>query len=249
MRDVGCLLGDSKVHRKVFVISALFFSACSNVATHQRPDDYYSGATQRLVQAPEAAPLFKGDEKVIADEDIKRILDYRYEFPARNRIAILPLGQRAWWSTWSNEFAVMNDQMEKDLIAALRRSKRIFDASYVPSFLVPERRTVPYLREAAARYQADLMLLYRSDCKTYEKFRMFSANETKAFCTVETALLDVRTGVIPFTSVTTETFEAKKTDQDTNFAETVHKAEIEAIGKALLASANNLVVFIDAPPE
>lgn len=237
------------MYRELLVIGALLVSGCTSVATQQRPDDYYSGTSQRFVQAPDATPLFKGDEKVIADEDIKRILDYRYEFPGKSRIAILPLGQRAWWSTWSNEFALMNDQLEKDFIAALRRSTKIFDASYVPSFLVPEKRTVPYLREAAARYQADLMFLYRSDCKTYEKFRMFSANETKAFCTVEAALLDVRTGVIPFTTVTTESFEAKKADQDTNFSETVHKAEIEAIGKALLTSANNVVAFIDAPSK
>jgi len=194
----------------------------------------------------EVTPLFKGDEKVIADDDIKRILDYRYVFPKQNRVAIFPLGQRAWWSNRSDEFATMNDKNEQAYIAALRGSEKIFDASYLPSILVPEKQTVPYLREAAARYQADLMLLYRTDCRTFEKYRLFSPNETKAFCTVETVLLDTRTGIIPFTSVTKETFATQKSEKDTNFSETVHKAEIEAIGKALLASAIKLVEFIGA---
>lgn len=225
------------------IIGVFLIAGCTSVATHQRPDSYYNSAVNP--RAMEATPLFKGDEKVIADDDIKRILDYRYVFPKQSRIAIFPLGQRAWWSTWSSEFATLNAENEQAYISTLRTSKRIFDASYLPSILVPEKQTVPHLREAAARYQADLMLLYRSDCKTFEKFHLFSPNETKAFCTVETVLLDTRSGIIPFTSVTTETFDAKKTSQDTNFSETIHKAEIEAIGKALLMSARNLVAFID----
>jgi hypothetical protein len=58
--------------------------------------------------------------------------------------------------------------------------------------------------------------------------------------------LDTRLGIIPFTSVTTEAFEAKKSDEDSNFTETIRKAEIENIGKGLLTSAQRLVAFMDA---
>lgn len=219
-------------------------SGCASAPSEPRPADYYT-----LNEAPvaaESAPLFKGDETVIGDDEIRRILDYRYTFPKLSRIAILPLGQRAWWSSWSAEFSVMNAEQEQKFLAALRGSKRIFDASYLPSVIIPGKRTIPYLREAAARYQADLLLMYRTDCKTFEKYRMFSPDETKAYCTVETIVLDTRTGIIPFTSVNTETFEAKLTKSDQNFSETIHKAEIAAIGKALLGAAQNLVAFMDA---
>jgi hypothetical protein len=230
--------------RSICVALVVTLAGCSTVASQTRPDSYYPQTSTG--SSTDTSALFKSDGSVIADEDIKRILDHRYLFPKQNRIAILPLGQRAWWSTWSNEFAVLNAEKEESFIKALRSSSKIYDASYLPSIVVPEKRTIPYLREAAARYQADLLLLYRADCKTFEKYRVFSANETKAYCTVETVLLDTRLGIIPFTSVTTEAFEAKKSDEDSNFTETIRKAEIENIGKGLLTSAQRLVAFMDA---
>jgi hypothetical protein len=190
------------MHRCIALIFLMALAGCSTVASQARTDSYYSQAS--ATSSNDNAPLFKSDGGVIPDEDIKRILDYRYVFPEQNRIAILPMGQRTWWSTWSNEFAMLNAQKEQEFITALRSSSKVFDASYLPSIVVPEKRTVPYLREAAARYQADLLLIYRADCKTFEKYRVFTANESKAYCTVESVLLDTRSGIIPFTSVTTK---------------------------------------------
>lgn len=220
-------------------------AGCSAYATKGRPNDYYGQASP--VSSADTSPLFKSDSSAIPDEDIKRILDYHYMFPKQNRIAILPLGQRAWWSTWSNEFAKLNAEKEEEFMNVLRSSSKVFDASYLPSIVVPEKRTIPYLREAAARYQADLLLLYRTDCKTFEKYRVFSANQTKAYCTVETVVLDTRSGIIPFTSVSMETFEATKSDEDANLTETIRKAELEAIGRGLLRNAQRLVAFMDGP--
>ena len=55
-----------------------------------------------------------------------------------------------------------------------------------------------FLREAAARYQADLLLLFRSSCRTFERYRLFEQDQARAFCAVESVMLDVRTGLVPF---------------------------------------------------
>ena len=110
--------------------------------------------------------------------------------------------------------------------------------------LVPEKRTVPTLREAAARFQADLLLAYRTSCNSYNKYRFIDPNETKAYCSVEAILLDVRSGIITKSVVSSQDFVAKKQKEDVNFSETVKKAELEAISKSLLEVAKQVNNFL-----
>jgi len=159
-------------------------------------------------------------------------------------VAILKLSKDSYWQYYSNDFTQLTDSISKEFIQTLVDSDKIYDASFLPSMLVPEKRTVPYLREAAARYQADLLLVYRSSCRSYQKYRFVSPDETKAYCSVEAALLDIRKGIVPFTSVSTNEFMTVKDPADTNFSETKKKAELEAISKSLGEVAKELVSFL-----
>ncbi len=223
-------------------IPVLVLAALTGCATQQRPSTYYDNLPAVKVDAAES--LFKGDASVVSDADIQKILAHKYEFPTHIRIAVLPLGQRAWWSSWSDEFAGLNANMEAAFTKALLSSNRVYDASYLPTIVVPDKRTVPYLREAAARYQADLLLMYRSDCKSYGKYRMFSNNQVRSYCSVETVILDTRTGIVPFTSTSTRAFEAEQSQAETGFSETAKKAEIEAVGALLVEAAGKLSAFM-----
>lgn len=228
---------------------ALLFLVCllpactSSVSTQPRPTSYYEEQT-RSENRTEQFSLFKSDREVLSDEDIARILEYPFRVPPQSRVAILPIGQRSWGG-WSYEFTRLSENIETEFIRVLRSSRFIYDASYLSSLLVPEQRTVPYLREAAARYQADLLFMYRSGCQQYEKSRLFSADETKAYCTVEAVVLDTRSGIIPFTSVATEEYSAKETKEDINLLETIHKAEMQAISSALSRIAKDFVAFLE----
>ena len=218
--------------RLMIVFSACAVGGCAvPISTGVRPDAYYE---TRAAQEADAS-LFGGDAAVLSDEAISRILDYRYEPPPLSRVALMPFG-REIWSGWSEELAVVSDDLKRDVIARLTSSPRVYEASYLPSILIPEKHSVPYLREAAARYQADLLLIYRTYCRSFEKYRFLAPNETKAFCGVEAALLDTRTGLVPFTSVATHSFSARKGEADLNFQETVLKAQLEAVTKALADS-------------
>lgn len=231
---------------KKFVILSFvcLLPACtSSVSTQPRPTGYYEEQT-RSENRTDQLSLFKSDKEVLSDEDIAKILEYPFRVPSQSRVAILPIGQRSWGG-WSDEVTQLNDNIETEFIQVLRSSRFIYDASYLPSLLVPERRSVPYLREAAARYQADLLLMYRAECHQYEKYRLFSADETKAYCTVEAVVLDTRSGIIPFTSVATEEYSAKETKEDFNLLETIHKAEMQAIGSALSTIAKEFVAFLE----
>ncbi len=128
----------------------------------------------------------------------------------------------------------------------------MYDASFLPSLLVPEQRTVLFLREAAARYQADLLLAYRTNCRTYERYRMVSQNETRAHCSTEAVLLDVRSGIVPFTVVASKEFSATRERDDMNFRETVRRAELAAISESLgeiASQLNRFLVSIETTPS
>lgn len=165
--------------------------------------------------------------------------------PSQSRVAILKLSSDNYWHYYSNDFTQLTESIATNFVGQLRSSPRVYDASFLPSMLVPEQRAVPYLREAAARYQADLLLAYRSNCHTFEKYKFVNPNETKAYCSVEAVLLDVCSGIVPFTVVSTNEFTAKKEKGDTNFNETIRKAEMTAIAKSLEEAATQINAFMN----
>ncbi|MEL7450637.1 MAG: hypothetical protein AAFN78_15595, partial [Pseudomonadota bacterium] len=65
-----------------------------------------------------------------------------------------------------------------------------------------------------------------------------------AYCGVEAVLLDTRTGLVPFTSVALESFEAIESEADTNFRETVLKAQLSATEDALASVVGEIVRFL-----
>jgi len=223
----------------VAIAIIILIGGCTSSSTQHRPESYYSDSPA----TDDGADLF-GSGELLSDTDIERILNYRLKLPEKNRVAILKLSKDSYWQYYSNDFTQLTDSISKEFIQTLVDSDKIYDASFLPSMLVPEKRTVPYLREAAARYQADLLLVYRSSCRSYQKYRFVSPDETKAYCSVEAALLDIRKGIVPFTSVSTNEFMTVKDPADTNFSETKKKAELEAISKSLGEVAKELVSFL-----
>lgn len=227
----------------LWLIVPVLATGCATVSTVPRPADYY----QRSVVEEESTgsdTLFRGDGRVLSDSEIERILNYRLVLPSSNRIALLQLSGGNSWMGYSGEVSQLTDSIKTNFVERLKSTPRVFDASFLPGMLVPKERSVPYLREAAARYQADLLLAYRSSCRTYEKYRFVGSDEARAYCTVEAVLLDVRSGVAPFSSVATREYRAVKGSSDLNFRETRKKAELEAVANSLGEIADSLLQFL-----
>ncbi len=184
--------------------------------------------------------LFKGDQAVLSNQDIDRILTARITMEDRHRLAVLRLNSR---NVWVQEMADLETQNSERFLKSLASSSQLTQVRFMPSLLIPERRTVPYLREAAARFQADLLLIYGTRVRTFQRDRLIGTDEVHAEAVVESVLLDVRTGIVIHTTQATENISAKKTPGDLNFAQTVAKAQTEATGKALLKLADAVVTF------
>jgi len=229
------------IQRLVLILAAISVLGCTTVpvSTESRPDAYYSSVDL----ADPGGSLFSGDAAVLSDEAINTILTYEYSPPQLSRIALMPFGREAW-SSWSEELSLATDEMKDGVIDKLKASPRVYDASYLPSILIPEKRTVPHLREAAARYQADLMIVYRSYCRSFDRYRVFAADKSRSFCGIEAILLDTRTGLVPFTSIASRTFDVVENDADTNFQETRLKAQLTATSQALADVSTEIVNFL-----
>jgi hypothetical protein len=152
-----------------------------------------------------------------------------------------------WWG-WSEDFVRMNEKIDADFLGRLQTCKHLRDVSYLPSLVTPREMTIPYLRQAAARFQADLLLVYRTSSETYGKQKMLAKDEGKAYCTVEAILVDTRTGIIPFSTVLTEASTTERNTADISMSEMIARAQQEAIGRAWLRLAGQVVQFMDSLP-
>jgi hypothetical protein len=236
------------------LLAALFATAllagCTFPSSRVNQDPLGLDYTARQQAVDEPQSLFPSDVAVLNDSAIKRILSYRLTLPPASRIAVLQLTdhQQLWWRD-SEDFARLNEDLTDSLLAGLRRSPRVATAALLPSLMVPRQRTIPYLREAAARYQADLLLGYRTSCSLFRRTRFLQKSQYRATCSVETVLLDTRSGIVPFTLVTTrsEVFEKQKQDFETR--EAIVRAQFRATDEALAEVVKQVAEFLMTTPE
>ena len=98
--------------------------------------------------------------------------------------------------------------MDVRVAAEVPDEGRPFEPPVVPFAVVAQ--IVLLIESQVARFQtaltpqavADLLLVFRVGSDTYSQYRTFAKDKTKAYSTCELVLLDVRTGLVPFTRVT-----------------------------------------------
>ena len=193
--------------------------------------------------------LFPGDAELLSELSVGQTLDYDYQPPSQVRIAVFQLG-REIYATWSGFFLLINDPLQQRLTDQLADASRIFDASYLPEMLVPEQKSAPRLRDAAALHQADLLLVYRSDCSISYRlrflgFRNLGANRAEGICDVEAVLLDVRTGFVPLTVTASKPFDVERASGNQYFLAPVLAAMYMARRDALTEVGTQIVQFLN----
>jgi hypothetical protein len=192
--------------------------------------------------------LFPEDEQVLSDAAIQRALAARVTLPASTRVVVVPLDRgRRWY--WSDDLNTLSDETARRLTATLEASERIREADLLPALLTTRRATVPQLRAAGARSQADLLVLYRVETRTFQRRAFLAPVETRAYSNLEALLLDVRTGLIPFSTVVSANFEAEKTREEHDASETRRHAELQAVGAALEQLGREVRTFLETDPE
>lgn len=235
---------ENKKKLSAFLLIAAVVLACSSakrsVPSYLDSLDYQGRETLN-------ESLFREDVSLLTNEEIERILGSKIELPRNARLAILQLGGESHVLVLPEPESDAEDALSS-LRDQLEGSHRLSSVVLLPSLLVPRTLSVAKLREAAARFQADLLFIYRTPCLQFHRNRFIGTDEARAYCIAEGVLLDVRTGIIPFSSVNSSTFEAVRTAEDINTYETVRRSRSEATSNALSELAVQLVEFLDSAP-
>jgi hypothetical protein len=246
-------------HSKEFTVVASIlvtacFSGCAHVPQSVTPvpaTDSYDG------KEPVTTSLFPSDQGILSDDAVARILSSKVEIPAKARLALMRFPDGPVWGSryygryyWRDETYLKLQQGQVDtLTQALLSSQEIADVTPLPSLMTPNRVSIPNLREAAVRMQADLLLVFRVGSDTYSQYRTFAKDKVKAYSTCELVLLDVRTGLVPFTRVVSRERLELKRSEDLDLSETMRRAEQASAQEALKVAGEALVAFVKSAPK
>jgi len=197
--------------------------------------------------------LFSSDQGVLSEAAVKDILNSKVVLAENAKIALIKyegndhqVGSSKYYGYFywrSEEYLKLQQQFIDTAASRLLESPNIAEVTPLPSLLLPKDASIPVLREAAVRMQADLLLIFRLTSDIYYDYVVFGKDKAKAFSTCELVLFDVRTGIIPFTSIITEETLAREKKEDANTNEFMKRAEKKASLASLSASADELLKF------
>ena len=192
--------------------------------------------------------LFENKESTITEEGIQRLLNGKIQLPDTVRIAVLNMNSTYTNYNryyWNNEEAMKternNFELLKSKLDSTGRTKRVF---LLPKLMTKSNPSLAQLRESAVRMQADLLLVFHIQSDIYYKYKMFKKNEVKGFATCEALLMDIRTGVIPFSDVLTHDVLLKKEDEYFNNEELRRRAIQQASKMTLETLGDDLYIFL-----
>ncbi len=198
--------------------------------------------------------LFQSDKTVLDEEAIQKILASKFVMRKAIKVALfkIPEAQQqamryygyGYWR--SEEYLHIQQEFIETLSTEVAKCSKVEEVAALPGLLTPKEPTIALIRETAVRLQSDMIMVFRLSSDVYEKYRLFQSEQAKAYCTCEGFLLDVRTGIIPLSRIITKEYLATRETKDTNFRETMARAEKEAALLSLRGFGSDVVDFLNA---
>lgn len=224
----------------------ILFASCSPAIP------YYGSYNYEESSPALTSSLFPSDQSVISQAAIDTILSSNIQLPKNSKVALINFPSKSsnrssvygsgYWR--SEDYLKLQQSYIDTLSNQLIQTDLVRSVIHLPSMLTPSEPSLPILREAAVRLQSPIMIIFRINSDIYQEFRLFRSDKAKAYATVELVLLDIKTGIIPFTSIVTEEYLTEKNDSDSNSSETMKRAESKATLKALKRASQELMSFV-----
>lgn len=221
----------------------IFFSSCS-------PSRYVSSdGSGEENDPPITQSLFNDKSSTISEEHIQKILDGTYTLPKQLRVAVIKLeGQqkRYYWNYWSDEAYLKTQQAFLDSFTSkFQQSPRVTKLTAIPEMLLSKTpQSFTTLRESAVRMQADIVVVYSINSDIYTKYRGLSKPDIKAYATTQLIIMDVRTGLVPFSTIVTRDFLAVKKKEELDLAESRNRVQKEAVLLTINEIGNQVTEFL-----
>jgi hypothetical protein len=193
--------------------------------------------------------LFNDKDRTLSEENIKTLLDGKLILPDTLRVAVFKVGMNNHF--YSNmlysrnyEVSIKGQQNLFDSLAtSLKQNVRIEQVHSIPTMMLSTYPNITQLREASVRLQSDILIVYSTTSDIYYHQKIIKKDEIKAFATTELFVLDVRTSLIPFSTVVTKDYIAKEIKGELN-AETRKRAEQEATLQTLMEIGEQVKKFL-----
>lgn len=220
----------------ILMLSVIMGMTSCNVYHETSPAQVYNmGAASPTDEINITESLFNDKEAKISEENIQKILNGKYALPQSLRVAIVNIENvQTKRYYWDNEDYLSARQKYLDImINNLQSQTRVQTVSLIPEILLPAPATFTGIREAAVRIQADIVIVYSVNGGLYSKYKLFSAEKYKAFATTQLLVMDVRTGLVPFTEVSTKSYESQKEKSDFNDDEARRRVQEQAVTQTL----------------
>jgi hypothetical protein len=220
-----------------------------------------SCATQRYIPSPShnqddfsengepiTQSLFSDKNATISEENIQKILDGNFMLPPELRAAVVGIESTSTdrRNYWNDEQYLKTQQSYLDLFSGkLKQSQRVTSVSTIPNMLLSWPPTFTNIREAAVRLQADIVIVYSISTDIYSKYKLFTKPDIKVFATTQLIIMDVRTGLVPFSTIVTKDHLSKKTDAELDNNEATNRIQMEAVLMTIEEIGKKMTAFIN----
>lgn len=222
----------------------LFLTACNTTRPLGNSSEGTPNGDTLITQS-----LFNDRASTISEENIQKILDGTYKLPQQLRVAIVRLEPTLQLKRyyWSDEQYLKTQQSYLDLFAdKFKQSSRVTKFSIIPDLLISKTPSFTNIREAAVRMQADLVVVYAITSDIYSKYKLFSKPDIKAFATTQLIILDVRTGLIPFSTIVTRDYLSQKKKEELDNIEAASRIQNEAVLLTINEIGQKITEFLNA---
>ena len=160
--------------------------------------------------------LFNDKSATISETDIQRILEGKFDIPAKSKVAIINIdnAKTNYYYRNNSEFLTSRQKYIDYIKTNLDDNGRVTHVSWIPPMMTGESPSFTAIREAGVRMQADVVIAFSiTEGSIYSKVKMFSTDH-KAFATTQVMVIDVRTGLIPYTDISTKDYLLSKEEKD-----------------------------------
>ena len=225
--------------------TAVFISSCETASklSSPKPASGPEYADTLITQS-----LFNDRSSTINEEGIQKILDGNYKLPQQLRVAIVKLEPQLkahYWSYWNDEEYLKTQQAYLDLFSEkFRQSSRVTKLTIIPDLLISKAPSFTSIREAAVRMQADMVVVYSITGDIYSKYKLFTKTDIKAFATTQLIVLDVRTGLVPFSTIVTKDYLSQKRKEEMGYLEARNRIQNEAVLLTISEIGQQVIEFL-----
>ena len=198
-------------------------------------------------EPPITQSLFNDKTSTISEENIQKILDGNYFLPNNLRVSLVKLEstqtRRNYY--WNDEEYLKSQQQYSDMFTIkFEQSERVQKVSRIPDLLISNSPTFTSIREAAVRTQSDVVVIYSIASDLYSRYKLFSKSDIKAFATTQLIILDVRTGLIPFSTIVTKEYQSKRQENELNNIEAANRIKNEAVILTIQEIGERIIEFL-----